>query len=46
MKQPTIKQSHLLDVGFDLREEVDELDVGGEQQAAGVGAAQVVLGVQ
>ena len=32
--------------GFDLREEVDELDVGGEQQGARGDAAQVELRVE
>lgn len=35
-----------LDGGLGLREEVDELDVGGQQQSAGGHAAQVELGVQ
>lgn len=37
---------HSLDGGLGLREQVDELDIGGQQQGTGGHAAQVELGVQ
>ena len=40
------KSRYLLDLLLDFREEVDEFDVGGEQQLARHERAQVELGVQ
>lgn len=36
----------LLDLWFNLREQVGELDVGGEEEASGGGATQVKLGMK
>ena len=41
--QVVVRVQHVLDLRLDLGEEVDVLDVGGEQQSAGWRRAQVVL---
>lgn len=41
-----VAAQHLLDGGLGLREQVDELDVGRQQQGAGRHRAQVELGVE
>lgn len=44
--QLAVAAQHVLDGGLHLREEVHELDVGGQEERSGGHAAQVELGVQ
>lgn len=44
--QLAVGAQHVLDGGFDLGEQVDELDVGGQQEGPGRDGAQVELGVE